>query len=148
MRFRESLEIGAGRDWLFALSQDYSRRVEWDPFLRRAEVIGGGTLGVEVRTWCVSRWGIGMETEYVSYDPPYRIAVTMTRGPWFFSRFAGTWLFEPVDENRTRVEFIYSFEPWPVWLGGLLVIPLKIILAIEMRKRLQALKKVALLQGL
>lgn len=30
---------------VFALTQDYSRRLTWDPFLRLAELVGGATNG-------------------------------------------------------------------------------------------------------
>jgi hypothetical protein len=59
---------------VFALTQDYPRRLAWDPFLRRAELIGGATApDVGARAWCVAWLGLGMETEYVSFRPaPYR----------------------------------------------------------------------------
>jgi hypothetical protein len=82
MTFDHSLEIAASPDELFALTQDYARRLEWDPFLKSAELVGGAAAaGVGVRAYCVARSGLGMETEYVSFNPPRACAVKMTRGP-------------------------------------------------------------------
>ena len=68
---------------VFALTQDYARRLTWDPFLRSAELMDGASApGVGVRAWCVARSGVGLETEYVSFAPPRIAAVRMTRGPW------------------------------------------------------------------
>ena len=48
---------------LFHLSQDYVRRLEWDPFLRSADLVGGANqAGVGVRALCVAKSGWAMET--------------------------------------------------------------------------------------
>jgi ribosome-associated toxin RatA of RatAB toxin-antitoxin module len=138
MMFRQSVEIAAEPAILFDLTQDYSRRLGWDPFLKEARLVGGAVSpGLGVRAWCVARNGLGMETEYVSFNPPEACAVKMTRGPWVFRSFAGSWRFERLGPHRTRVHFLYNLVGRP----GLLTGPLGLVFAHEMRRRLAALKR-------
>ena len=93
--FRQSIEIAADPGVLFDLTQDYTHRLDWDPFLKEARLLGeAGRPGLGVRAWCVARNDLGMETKYVSFNPPVACAVEMTRGPWFFRSFSGSWRFE------------------------------------------------------
>jgi hypothetical protein len=116
--FARSVVIDAPRPWLFAIMQDYARRLEWDEFLSGAELVGGATESARgVRAWCVDRAGRGMETEYVSFQPPERVAVKMTRGPWMVGAFAGSWVYEEKGLARTEVTFRYNLELRPRWLG-------------------------------
>ena len=149
MTFDESVVIEAERPALFRLSQDYGRRLEWDPFLRSASLVGNAhAAGVGVRALCVSRSGWAMETEYVSFNPPNAIAVKMTGGPWFLDKFAGSWRFEEVAAGRTRVRFCYSLRARPVWLSWLLSPILARAFARNTRDRLQALKEAVERRGL
>ncbi len=133
--FRESIEVAAEPAALFELSQDYDRRLDWDPFLREARLLDGATrAGEGVRAWCASRLGTGMETRYVSFHPPGACAVEMTRGPWFLQNFAGSWRFEPIAPGRTRVVFSYNLVARPRWLAPLL----QAVFARESRRRLRA----------
>ena len=68
-----------------------------EAFLKEARLLGGAEApGVGVRAWCVARNGLGMETRFVSFNPPGACAVEMTRGPWPFRSFSGSWRFEPI----------------------------------------------------
>ncbi len=88
---RNSTMIAAEPRWLFELTQDDSRRLEWDPFLKEARLVGGAErAGLDVRAWCVARNGLGMETNYISFNPPGVCAVVTTRGPWLFRSFSGS----------------------------------------------------------
>lgn len=137
MNFEQSILIAASPSDLFALTQDYSRRLEWDPFLKSAELLDGATsANVGVRAYCVAHTGMGMETEYVSFNPPRACAVKMTRGPRMIATFAGSWRFEETSPGHTRVGFRYNLRamPWlftPIigWLFGR-----------DTRNRLKALK--------
>lgn len=141
--FERSIEVPAAREALFWTMQDYDRRLEWDCFLSEARLVGGATRAdVGVRAWCVDLKGRGMETEYVSFKPPERVAVKMTRGPWMFRSFAGTWAYERLDDARTRVTFRYHVEARPR-LGKLTDLVLERIFAHEMRSRLEALRDAA-----
>lgn len=136
--FRQSIEVAAEPGVLFDLTQDYSRRLDWDPFLREARLVGGAeTPGVGVRAWCVARIGLGMETQYVSFNPPGACAVEMTSGPWFFHSFSGSWRFERVGPARTRVTFTYSLVGRPSLISGLR----RLVFGRETRRRLGALKR-------
>jgi ribosome-associated toxin RatA of RatAB toxin-antitoxin module len=142
MTFDESIVISAGADELFALTQDYSRRLAWDPFLKSAELLGGApAAGVGVRAYCIAHSGLGMETEYVSFNPPRACAVKMTRGPRLLSSFAGSWRFEELAPSRTRVGFRYHLRAQPRWLSWLLTPVMGWVFARDTRKRLLALKK-------
>ena len=109
-----ALDIAAPAEWLFDLTQDYARRLDWDPFLVEATLRGGSTAGVGVRAWCVSkfpRWG--METEYVTFTRPTVVAIQMTSGPRVLKRFAGSWRFTARSPVLTTVTFRYRFETSP-----------------------------------
>ena len=100
---------------------------------------GAERPGVGVRAWCVARNRLGMETRYVSFNPPSACAVEMTRGPWFFRSFSGSWRFDRIESGRSRVTFTYSLIGRPAFLSGLL----RFLFARESRRRLEALKRAA-----
>ena len=138
-RFIESIQIRCPRQRVFDYTQDYGQRLVWDTFLREAVLMDGATrAGPGVKAWCVSRHGLGMETEYVSFNPPAVTAVKMTRGPWMFESFAGSWKFDAVDAETTLTTFTYSFSlraplrPFTPWM--------KHVLASNVRGRLKDLK--------
>ena len=61
MTFDESIVIDAPAPVLFDLSQDYKRRLEWDPFLRSARLVDGADkpgVGVRPCAWTETarRW--------------------------------------------------------------------------------------------
>jgi len=104
-------EIRAPREALFALTQDYYNRLEWDPFLRDLRFMDGATSPAPgVRVWVRARNGLSMLVEYVTVTPPERVAVKLVRGPFFFASFAGSWIFHEAGEDRTRVTFRYGFR--------------------------------------
>ena len=139
--FERSVLIHADRGALFALTQDYARRLDWDPFLREARLLGGAVSAAPgVRAWCVAWYGLGMETEYVTVSPPRVAAVRMTHGPWPLESFAGTWRFEPAGPGRTRVTFRYRLTARPRWLRWLLHPLLAAFFGHDTRRRLHALK--------
>lgn len=141
MTFEQSVEVPAPAADVFALTQDYDRRLAWDPFLRSAALVGGArAAGVGVRAYCVARSGLGMETEYVSFMPPRVAAVRMTRGPWFLARFAGSWRFQALGAGRTRVVFRYHLRARPRWLASWLTPVLAAAFRRDTRRRLDALR--------
>ncbi len=149
MTFDESVIIDNESAALFHLSQDYGRRMEWDPFLRSAHLVGDAQeAGVGVRALCVSRSGWAMETEYVSFNPPRTTAVKMTSGPWFLDNFAGSWRFDEVAPGRTRVGFHYNLRARPIWLSWLLTPILARAFARDTRNRLRALKEAVEQRGI
>src|SRR5262245_3755773 len=149
MTFEHSVLINAAAEDLFALTQDYARRLEWDCFLKSAQLLDGArhaALGVRAR--CVAKNGLAMETEYISFNPPVTTAVRMTRGPWFLGSFAGSWRFHEESLGPTRVSFTYSVRGRPRWLAPLLNPVLTWVFGRDTRKRLAALKAAVELRGL
>jgi hypothetical protein len=141
---KQTIEIHADPGSLFVLSQDYAHRLAWDPFLQEARLLNGASEpGVSVRAWCVARSGLGMETEYVTFEPPCVTAVRMTRGPAFLASFSGSWRFEPNQAGGTMVTFAYHFKSRPRWLRWLLEPILHSVFKRDTIRRLRALKHAA-----
>lgn len=109
MKFHESILIAKPQELVFDYTQDYANRLKWDTFLKEAVLLNTAEPGKGVRAWCVSKHGLGMETEYVSFARPSVTAVKMTKGPFVFRSFAGSWKFEKISDFSTNVIFTYSF---------------------------------------
>jgi hypothetical protein len=140
--FEYSILIRATPAQLFALTQDYRRRLDWDPFLKEAYLLDGAMeAGVGVRAHCVARSGLAMQTEYVSFNPPWTTAVTMTKGPWFIETFSGSWRFREETEGRTRVHFRYYLRARPRWSAALVTPVIGFVFGRDTKRRLAALKR-------
>jgi ribosome-associated toxin RatA of RatAB toxin-antitoxin module len=140
--FDRSIVVAVPRAPLFDLMQDYGRRLDWDEFLSEARLVGGAERAAPgVRALCVDRGGRAMETEYVTVRPPERVAVRMTRGPWMFSSFAGSWIYEALSAGETRVTFRYHVEARPRALRRLLSPIVAAVFAREMERRLGSLRR-------
>ena len=88
IKFAEKIQINCAHEFVFDYTQDYNQRLQWDTFLKRAELISGAiSAGKGVKAYCVARNGPGMVTEYVSFNKPGAIAVRMTKGPYVFKSF-------------------------------------------------------------
>ncbi len=94
-----------------------------------------------MRAWCVAKNGLGMETEYVSFNPPKTTAVKMTKGPRIIGSFAGSWRFQVIEPGRARVIFRYHLEAAPRQLGFILNPIMRVIFTHDVGKRLKGLKK-------
>ena len=78
------LIINAPQTAVYAASQDYSVRYQWDPFPEKIELLGGATeVGIGVKTLVVAKSGLKMEVEFVQVAPPTTAAIVMTKGPAF-----------------------------------------------------------------
>lgn len=111
IKFTEKIEIMCNPEFAFDYTQDYSQRLTWDTFLKRAELINGATKAdLGVKAFCVAKNGIGMETEYVSFKRPKTTAVKMTKATSIFKSFLGSWTFKEIQPNLTEVIFLYSFQ--------------------------------------
>lgn len=74
-------------------------------------MIGGAIKANKgVKAYCVAKNGLGMVTEYVSFNPPKATAIKMTEGPYMFKTFLGSWTFKDIDKLQTEVIFLYSFK--------------------------------------
>lgn len=141
MQVRLSIDIASAPERLFDLTQDYGRRLEWDPFLTSAELLDGATeAGVGVVARCRGRIGGVMDAEYVAYEPPRAAAIRMTGPPWFLESFAGSWRFMLLTPDSTRVEFAYTLRARPRLFAGLFTPIVSVVFRYEMLRRLAALK--------
>lgn len=110
IKFSETIIIKAKQEQVFDYTQDYSKRLKWDTFLRKADLMEGATTAEKgVIAYCVSKNGLGMVTEYVTFNKPKVTAIKMTKGPFMFKSFLGSWTFKELSEDKTEVIFLYSF---------------------------------------
>lgn len=102
---------------VFAFSQTTGDfRLKWDPFISQQGFLHGATAaGKGVQTRTISRMGLGMVSEYVSYAPPVNVGMKMVTGPWFFHNFGAGWRFTEHD-GGTQAVWKYTFSCKPAWL--------------------------------
>src|SRR5690606_14336318 len=138
-KFSGAIIIEIDSESVFDYTQDYNKRLEWDTFLKRAELMDGATKADRgVKAYCVAKNGFGMVTEYVSFNRPKTTAITMTKGPYMFNTFLGSWNFKKLSNQKTEVIFLYSFTlRFPF---NLLKCQIKKILQANVRQRLKDLK--------
>jgi ribosome-associated toxin RatA of RatAB toxin-antitoxin module len=99
---------------------------------------GATKAGKGVQAYCVAKNGLGMVTEYVSFNRPKATAIKMTKGPFMFKTFFGSWTFKETDSLKTEVIFLYSFTlRFPFNLATGLI---KKNLQLNVRRRLLYLK--------
>ena len=110
VKFSEKIIINCSPLDVFNYTQDYNNRLKWDSFLKRAELIEGASEAAKgAKAYCVARNGIGMVTEYVSFNRPKATAIKMTTDPYLFKSFLGSWTFKEITNSKTEVIFLYSF---------------------------------------
>src|SRR5262245_12802239 len=135
-----AVDIAAPPEAVFDLIHDYDRRLEWDPFLCEARVLGGAReAGPGVRTLCRARkrsGGGAMETVYVSYQRPSVAAVKMVRGPFYLADFAASLRQSPLPGGSTRVSYKFHLASRPAWLRPLMEPVLAMVFRREPRRRL------------
>lgn len=111
IKFTETVEINCTPEVAFDFTQDYDQRLSWDTFLKKADLIEGATKADKgVKAYCVAKNGLGMETEYITFSRPKATAIKMTKGPFMFESFLGSWTFKEIQSNLTEVTFLYSFK--------------------------------------
>jgi ribosome-associated toxin RatA of RatAB toxin-antitoxin module len=110
-KFSESIIINERPAHVFDFTQDYNKRLEWDTFLKTANLLNGAVIPDKgVKAYCVAKNGLSMVTEYVTYNRPKVTAIKMTDGPFLFKSFLGSWTFREISVDRTEVIFLYSFS--------------------------------------
>ncbi|MES2864039.1 MAG: SRPBCC family protein [Bacteroidota bacterium] len=111
IKFTEKIEIKSSAEIAFDYTQDYNQRLNWDTFLKKANLIEGATTADKgIKAYCVAKNGLGMVTEYVSFNRPKATAIKMTKGPFMFKSFLGSWTFKEIQPNLTEITFLYSFQ--------------------------------------
>jgi ribosome-associated toxin RatA of RatAB toxin-antitoxin module len=140
IKFTEKKEIKCSSEFAFDYTQDYKQRLTWDTFLKKADLIEGATTaGKGVKAHCVAKNGLGMITEYISFNRPKATAIKMTKGPFMFKSFLGSWTFKEIQTDLIEVIFLYSFQlRFPFTLVAGLI---KKNLQCNVKQRLEDLKK-------
>jgi len=140
----QSIEIRASPEEVFDLIHDYSRRLEWDPFLKKAELLHGAkAAGVGADSLCVAKnrlGGLGMETVYVVFDRPRVAAVKMVHGPAILQLFGASLRQDQLSPGTTRLTYKYTLETRPAWLRWFFTPICKWVFSRETRGRLAKLK--------
>ncbi|ODS22963.1 hypothetical protein AB835_11460 [Candidatus Endobugula sertula] len=134
---KRSKLINASQSELFDLTQNYEKRLAWDPFPESYRFLNGNIVDKGLRLNVKAKNGLSMEVEYVSFKRPKVAAIKMLNGPWFIRKFAGSWSFHSIDINTTEVVFKYTIVGMPSWISPFI----NLIFANTAEKRLSALKK-------
>ncbi len=139
IKFTETIIIDQPAEVVFEYTQDYTTRLNWDTFLRKADLMDGApTAAKGVQAYCEARNGLGMVTEYITFNRPKATAIQMTKGPYMFSTFLGSWTFKALDPQKTEVIFLYSFKlRFPFNIAAVVI---KQILKRNVKMRLNDLK--------
>jgi len=110
-KFAETILINKNSELVFDFTQDYNKRLKWDTFLKKADLIDGATKADKgVKAYCVAKNGLGMKTEYVTYNRPKVTAIKMIDNSFLFKSFLGSWTFKEIPNDKTEVVFLYSFS--------------------------------------
>ncbi|MEY2862459.1 MAG: hypothetical protein RLY58_166 [Pseudomonadota bacterium] len=138
---KHQIEVDCCQQKLFDLTQDYSRRLEWDPYLTEAYLCDGAEhADVGVDSYCKNHFGSAMVSRYMSFDRPHVAAVTMIRGPFILKRFSGAWNVKTLGEVQSLLIFTYNFELKGGGVGRLFLPVVAYIFSKDMKKRLLAIK--------
>ena len=138
---KHQIEINLNQTDLFDLTQDYSRRLDWDSYLSEAYLLNGAKFAdVGVDSFCKNKSGLVMISRYISFNRPSVAAVTMIKGSFILSRFSGAWNVKKIDEMNSILIFTYNFELKGGFLGRLILPIVAYFFSNDMKKRLSAIK--------
>src|SRR5579863_2324062 len=105
---------------VFGLVQDYTRRLDWDTLLRRADLVDGSTAAcLGATTICQGRarsGGLAVKARYVAFQPPWLAAVKMINRPMFLETLAATIRHHDREGSSSSIEYILTFTARPRWL--------------------------------
>lgn len=134
-------EVAGAIEDVFDLSQSYTLRLDWDPFVRGQRLLDGATRADKgVRTETESRHRLTMLTEYLTFRRPTLVGMKMLDGPRMFRTFSGSWRFEALGPDRTAVAFRYNFTCRPKVLAPLMERVGTWYLGRDIQRRLAAFK--------
>lgn len=138
---RSAIEIARSQEVVFDLTQNYAKRLEWDPYLSEAYLMKNATApAVGVDAYCKNRNGSVMVSRYISFNRPSVAAVNMIKGPKILKRFSGAWNVHKIDEQHSELIFTYHFDlRWGI-VGSLFTPWVRWHFQREMNKRLVAIK--------
>ena len=136
--------IPGSSEIVFSVVHDYSRRLEWDTLLQRAEIEDDvDKAGLGAVTMCQAKaflGGIKMRTKYVSFQPGKVAAVKLLNHPIFFETFVASIRHFEKGGNWSEVIYEYNFRSRPALLRPLLEPVMALCLNCETRKRLRSLR--------
>ncbi|TXH67394.1 MAG: SRPBCC family protein [Thiothrix sp.] len=113
-------EIQASPQQVYAISQDYTQRYDWDPFPERIEFLEGATeVAVGAKVKVLAKSGLKMVVEFIQVKPPEVTAIKMLEGPTILKTFAGSWLFKPLPNGHTNAIFKYTLQAQPWFLHAI-----------------------------
>jgi len=129
---------------VFDLLHNYSRRLEWDTLLSEARLTRGHSeAGKGATSLCVGKpfFGmIGVETEYLAFEPGRLAAVRMINSPPFFKTFAAS--IRHVDmPGGSLATYKLTFSSKPEIFRWALDPTMLFYLRYETKKRLEALAR-------
>ena len=138
---RSTIEIARPQEVVFDLTQNYAKRLEWDPYLTEAYLLKeAAEPAVGVDAYCKNHNGTVMVSRYISFNCPAVAAVNMVKGPKILKRFSGAWNVHKIDEQHLELIFTYHFDlRWGI-VGSLLTPWVRWHFQREMNKRLVAIK--------
>ena len=138
---KHQIEIKQNQADVFDLTQDYSKRLEWDTYLSEAYLLGGAnTADVGVDSLCKNKSGSIMISRYISFNRPNVAAVTMVKGPFILSRFSGAWNVKRIDDMKSLLILTYHFELKGGFFGKILLPIVTHLFSKDMKKRLISIK--------
>ena len=101
---RAAIEIAQAQEVVFDLTQNYAKRLEWDPYLSEAYLMKNATEpAVGVDAYCKNRNGSVMVSRYISFNRPSVAAVSMVKGPKILKRFNGAWNVHKIDAQHAEL---------------------------------------------
>lgn len=111
IKFQENISIDENVINVFDYTQDYNKRLQWDSFLKKADLLNDAKIADKgVKAKCIAKNGIAMTTEYITFNRPKVTAVKMPNQSYIFKSFVGSWRFQEISKQKTEVIFIYSFS--------------------------------------
>ena len=100
---RSTIEIARPQEVVFDLTQNYAKRLEWDPYLTEAYLLKeAAEPAVGVDAYCKNHNGTVMVSRYISFNRPAVAAVNMVKGPKILKRFSGAWNVHKIDEQHSE----------------------------------------------
>lgn len=133
--------IKASQEEIFDLTQDYSKRLLWDSYLKQAYLINQETKAkIGVDCYCKNHFGSVMISRYISFNRPHVAAVKMIKGPFILKSFSGAWNVKYLNDMQSKLLFTYNFKLKGGVIGRLISPLIIYIFTKQMKKRLHAIK--------
>ncbi len=139
-----SIQIKAPTRTVFDLIHNYGRRLEWDPMLSEARLLGDATVvTLGARSRCVGNWKcfwLPIEATYIAFESGKVATVSMDNRTLFFGEFNATIRHNELDDAHSEVTYVYQFKSKPRWLAFLFEPIMNSTLKREVKHRLKFLK--------